>query len=53
MGGGAAEMVFLGDAPPTFMVSDMLSANAIAGIVATLQVSRRSSNTAIKKRWRS
>jgi hypothetical protein len=33
MAGGAAEMVFLGDAPPTFMASDLLSANAIAGIV--------------------
>jgi hypothetical protein len=33
MAGGAAEMIFLGDAPPKFMASDMLSANAIAGIV--------------------
>jgi hypothetical protein len=33
MGGGAAEMAFLRDAPPTFMASDILSANAIAGIV--------------------
>jgi hypothetical protein len=35
MGGGAGEMVFLGDAPPTFMVSDLLSTNAIAGIVCS------------------
>jgi hypothetical protein len=33
MGGGAAEMVFLGDAPPMFMARDMLGANAIAGVV--------------------
>jgi hypothetical protein len=40
MGGGAAEMVFPGDAPPTFMASDLLSANAIAGIVCRTQASR-------------
>jgi hypothetical protein len=40
MGGGAAEMVFLGDAPPTFMASDLLSANAIAGIVYRTPASR-------------
>lgn len=33
MGGGAAEMALLGDAPPQFIASDILSANAIAGIV--------------------
>jgi hypothetical protein len=33
MGGAAAEMVFLGDAPPQHMASDVLSANAIAGII--------------------
>jgi hypothetical protein len=33
MAGGAGEMIFLGDAPPTFMTSDLLSANAIAGII--------------------
>ena len=33
MGGGAAQMVFLGDASPMFMASDMLGANAIAGVV--------------------
>jgi hypothetical protein len=39
MGGSAAEMVFLGDAPPRFMASDMLSANAIAGIVCSTPAS--------------
>jgi hypothetical protein len=33
MGGGAAEMALLRDAPPQFIASDILSANAIAGIV--------------------
>jgi hypothetical protein len=33
MAGGAGEMIFLGDAPPMFMASDLLSANAVAGIV--------------------
>jgi hypothetical protein len=33
MAGGAAEVVFFGDAPPMFMASDVLSATAIAGIV--------------------
>jgi hypothetical protein len=39
MGGSAAEMVFLGDAPPRFMASDMLSANAIAGIICSTPAS--------------
>jgi hypothetical protein len=33
MAGGAGEMIFLGDAPPMFMASDVLSANAIAGVI--------------------
>ena len=33
MGGAAAEMVLLGNAPPKFMKSDLCSAHAIAGIV--------------------
>jgi hypothetical protein len=33
MAGGAGETIFLGDAPPVFMTSDLLSANAIAGII--------------------
>jgi hypothetical protein len=33
MAGGAGEMIFFGDAPPMFMASDVLSANAVAGIV--------------------
>jgi hypothetical protein len=38
-------MVFLGDASPMFMASDMLGANAIAGVVcSTRQASRPSSN---------
>lgn len=40
MGGGAAEMVLLGDAPPQFIASDMLSANAIAGIICRTPASR-------------
>jgi hypothetical protein len=40
MGGGAAEMAVLGDAPPQFIASDMLSANAIAGIVCRTPASR-------------
>ena len=32
-------MVFLGDAPPMFMASDSLSANAIAGIVCSTPAS--------------
>jgi hypothetical protein len=39
MAGGAAEMVFLGDAPPLFMASDLLSANAISGIVCHTRAS--------------
>jgi hypothetical protein len=35
MGGGAAQMVFLADASPVFMVSDILGANAIAGVVCS------------------
>jgi hypothetical protein len=40
MGGGAAEMALLGDAPPQFIASDMLSANAIAGIICRTPASR-------------
>jgi hypothetical protein len=40
MAGGAGEMIFLGDAPPMFMASDVLSANAIAGIICRSPASR-------------
>jgi hypothetical protein len=50
MAGAAGAMVFLGDAPPQFMTSDVLSANALARIIA---VARRaeplSSSTPIRK----
>jgi hypothetical protein len=42
MAGGAGEMVFLGDAPPMFMASDVLSANALAGIICRSPASRAS-----------
>jgi hypothetical protein len=38
--GGAAEMALLGDAPPEFIASDMLSANAVAGIICRTPASR-------------
>jgi hypothetical protein len=38
--GGAAEMAMLGDAPPEFIASDMLSANAVAGIICHTPASR-------------
>jgi hypothetical protein len=40
--GGAAEMALLGDAPPEFIASDMLSANAVAGIICHTPASRAS-----------
>ena len=40
--GGAAEMALLGDAPPEFIASDMLSANAVAGIICRTPASRAS-----------
>jgi hypothetical protein len=40
MAGGAGEMVFLGDAPPMYMTSDVLSANALAGIICRSSASR-------------
>jgi hypothetical protein len=40
MGGGAAEMALLGDAPPQFIASDVLSANAIAGVICRTPGSR-------------
>jgi hypothetical protein len=42
MAGGAGEMVFLGDAPPMYMTSDVFSANAIAGIICRSPASRAS-----------
>jgi hypothetical protein len=42
MAGGAGEMVFLGDAPPIYMTSDVFSANAIAGIICRSPASRAS-----------
>jgi hypothetical protein len=42
MAGGAGEMVFLGDAPPMYMASDLLSANALAGIICRSSASRAS-----------
>jgi hypothetical protein len=42
MAGGAGEMIFLGDAPPQFMVSDVISANALAGIICRSPASRAS-----------
>jgi hypothetical protein len=42
MAGGAGEMVFLGDAPPMFMASDVLSANAVAGIICRSPASQTS-----------
>jgi hypothetical protein len=42
MTGGAGEMVFLGDAPPMYMASDVLSANALAGILCRSPASRAS-----------
>jgi hypothetical protein len=42
MAGGAGEMIFLGDAPPMFMASDLLSANALAGIICRSASSRAS-----------
>jgi hypothetical protein len=42
MAGGAGEMVFLGDAPPMYMASDVLSANALAGIICRSPASRAS-----------
>jgi hypothetical protein len=50
MAGGAGEMIFLGDAPPVFMTSDFLGANAIAGSSAARPpASRRSLNIVIRK----
>jgi hypothetical protein len=40
MAGGAGEMVFLGDAPPMYIASDVLSANALAGIICRSPASR-------------
>jgi hypothetical protein len=40
MAGGAGEMIFLGDAPPMYMASDVLSANALAGIICRSPASR-------------
>jgi hypothetical protein len=37
--GGAPETVHLGDAPPQYMASDLLSANAIAGIFCSAPAS--------------
>jgi hypothetical protein len=40
MAGGAGEMVLLGDAPPTYIAGDVLSANALAGIICRSPASR-------------
>jgi hypothetical protein len=40
MGGGAAETVFFGDAPPQYIESDLLSANVIVGIICRSPASR-------------
>jgi hypothetical protein len=40
MAGAAGEMVFLGHAPPQFMTSDVISANALAGIICRSPASR-------------
>jgi hypothetical protein len=40
MAGGAGEMVFFGDAPPLFTASDLLSADALAGIICRNPASR-------------
>jgi hypothetical protein len=40
MGGCAAEMVLLGDAPPQYFASDMASADAVAGIICHTPASR-------------
>jgi hypothetical protein len=40
MAGGAGETVFFGDVPPRFIASDLLSANAIAGIICRSAASR-------------
>jgi hypothetical protein len=42
MAGAAGEMIFLGDAPPLYMTSDVLSANALAGIICRSPASRAS-----------
>jgi hypothetical protein len=42
MAGAAGEMVFLGDTPPKFMTSDVISANALAGIICRSPASQAS-----------